>query len=697
MAITLSLSLSESSVSVANNTSYVTATVYYTTTNSTYNGNKKPGTITISPTPGSSSSHSFSASFAKQQSGKYLASAGRTITHADNGTASVSARVSFTSGTNSGTVTASNSKTLTTIARASTMSCPSTFTAGTAGTITLSRKSSGFTHTASCTLGSTGLSATSGIATSFTYNPPTSLFNSSTYASSKSRTGTISVQTKNGSTSIGSALTQSITVNLPENSTTKPACSLGTSITESGTSYYDRYGVLISGRSKLRFTCSSSAKLSATIANHYFSIPGSTATRASDDTVTTGYLNTSSSEATFSYYVKDSRGFTSDKKTIVNPYKVVEYKNPNIINLTAIRCTENGVEDPVKGSKVKFKIDYYVDPIVLSDSDKTPNTATIKIYQLTLDDDGNATSRTLLKDSSGANLTVSSSGLYTELAATDFPTTNSFYYEATIVDELSTTEQSLGSGERSFIGTSKTLLSFYGGDGLAIGKIAEGSGLEVSLDSEFDNIAVFNEDVTFLKDVYVQDEELEMLCDSVTDNLIANNTTFKNDNRTSYASGITYTDEYQIASTWTKKWDGNIAYVHQAISGNTESYYSYVATPFVPIKKVSKGYVISVWFKVASVSGWDVKNPIQINYADSTGARLAHVSPGYNVSYSNSPDLYDNKWIKVIYTVPSSMVSTLMTNYATDKSFSDVAYLCVRLELAWNGDISFKLPVITAL
>ena len=521
MALTLSLSLSESSVNVNNNTSYVTATVYYTTTNSTYNGNKKSGTITISPTPGSSSTHSFSASFAKQQSGKYLASAGRTITHADNGTASVSAKVSFVSGTNSGTVTASNSKTLTTIARASTMSCPATFTAGTAGTITLSRKSTSFTHTATCTLGNSGLSATSGIATSFTYTPPLSLFDSSSYASVKSRTGTISVQTKNGSTSIGSALTKSITVNLPENSTTKPTCALGTSITESGTSYYDRYGVLISGRSKLQFTCSSSAQLSATIANHYFSIPGSTASKASDGTVTTGYLSTSSSEATFSYYVKDSRGFTSDTTTIVNPYKVVEYKNPNVINLTAVRCNEDGTENPVGGAKVKFKVDYYVDPIVLSSSDKTPNSATIKIYQLTLDNNKNVTERTLLTDANGADLTVSSSGTYTALAAADYPTTNSFVYEATIVDEVSTTEQSLGEGVRSSVGTAKALLSFYGGDGLAVGKIAEKAGLDVALEATFDGTTTFNgtsdfaENATFTGDIFIENSELETLWASV--------------------------------------------------------------------------------------------------------------------------------------------------------------------------------------
>lgn len=484
MAISISIGLSESNVSVANNTSYVTATVYYTTTNQTYNNNKKPGTIYIS-----GSSYSFSASFAKQQSGRYLASAGKTITHNSDGSGSASASATFTSGTNSGTVsTGTRSITLTTIPRASTMSCPATFTAGTAGTITLSRKSSGFTHTASCSLGNTGLSATSGIATSFTYNPPIDLFDSSTYANTKSRTGSITVQTKSGSTSIGGALTQNITVNLPENATTKPTCTLSSSIAEVGSSFANRYGVLIAGKSKLQFSCSSSAKLSATVADHYFEIPGSSATRSDSNVVTTDYLSTSSSEAMFSYYVKDSRGFTSDKQTLQNPYKVVEYTKPGIAKLTAVRCNANGVEDPVNGTRIKFKVDYYVDPIVLSGSEKAPNTATIKIYKLTKDSDGNITGRTLLKDASGSILTVSNTGEYTALTGTEFPVTNSYFYEATIVDELTITEQSLGNGTRSSVNTAKAMLSFYAGEGVAMGKIAERSGLDIAFNTTIKDI-----------------------------------------------------------------------------------------------------------------------------------------------------------------------------------------------------------------
>lgn len=503
MAVSLSISISQGSQSVANNTTVVSVTAYAKSTNGSYNNNSKSGSITIDGT-----GYSFSSSF-KKNTTTTLATKSKTVTHNSDGTRTVYASASYTTGVSSGTISASGSKTLSTIPRASTMSCPATFTTGTAGTITLSRKSSSFTHTASCSLGNTGLSATSGIATSLTYTPPTSLFNSSDYAKVKSRTGTITVQTKSGSTSIGSALTQSITVNLPENSSTKPTCTLSSSISEVGSSYADRYGVLIAGKSKLKFSCSSSAKLSATVANHYFTIPGSSATKSDDNVVTTDYLTTSSSEAIFSYYVKDSRGFTSEKQTLTNPYKVVEYTKPGIIKLTAVRCNANGDEDLVGGTNVKFKVDYYVDPIALSGSGKSPNAATIRIYKLTKDNDGNITSRTLLKDVSGANLTVANSGDYTPLASEEFPVTNSFTYEATIVDELTTVEQTLGNGAGASINTAQALLSFYGGDGLAMGKIAEQEGLDIAFDTHIKNI-----------DFTIEEDEYDALLNSLGDSVI---------------------------------------------------------------------------------------------------------------------------------------------------------------------------------
>lgn len=375
MGISISMTISQGAQSIANNTTVVTATVKYTTSSSTYNNNKKPGTITLD-----GSKYSFTASFAKGKTNAFLASASKTVTHNSNGTRSVSASATFTSGVSSGTVsTGTKSLTLTTIPRASDVTCPATFNVNTAGTITLSRKNSGFTHTATNSLGNTGMSATSDIATSFTYTPPISLFNSSAYANVSSRDGTITIQTKSGTTNIGSAITKNIAVKLPENDTTKPTCTLSGSFEEYGSAYLARYGVLIDGKSKLKTSGTSAGKVSATVKSRYASIPGSSASVDANNNITTDYLTTSSSEAALSFYVKDSRGFTSKTVTAKNPYKVVKYKAPTIISLTSIRTNASGVEDPTGGTYLRFKVNYAVDPIAI-DSAYAPNTATVRIY-----------------------------------------------------------------------------------------------------------------------------------------------------------------------------------------------------------------------------------------------------------------------------------------------------------------------------
>lgn len=400
------------------------------------------------------------------------------VPHNANGTKSMTVKISgwfIDYGDKSGSETFA----LPTIARASTISCPSAFTAGTAGTISITRKSSNFTHTASCSLGNTGLSATSGIATSFTYKPPYSLFNSSDYKNTTSRKGTITVQTKNGSTSIGNALTKTITVTLPENNDTKPTASLSGSWSEVGTDYLNTYGVLIAGKSKLKTTCSSEAKYSAKVANYYISMSGCDVSINSDKTeITTGYLTTAANGSVLSYYVKDTRGFTSKAASLINPYTVVEYRKPSINAFSVVRVNDAGKEDPVNGTKLKFKVNYYVDPIAIS-NECTQNTAMVKIYQLSFNAEGTVAGRTEL---TGLNIV---NGEYTELTADTYAKNQSFAFEATISDGF-TDEAAMGSGTRVYARTAKTLMSFYEGDGITFGRLADASGFNVAMDSSFE-------------------------------------------------------------------------------------------------------------------------------------------------------------------------------------------------------------------
>lgn len=198
-------------------------------------------------------------------------------------------------------------------------------------------------------------------------------------------------------------------------------------------------------------------------------------------------------------------------------------------------------------------------------------------------------------------------------------------------------------------------------------------------------------------DIYLNDPELEMFCDVITENLLANNANFKMQSRTNYATGITYTDEYYYNNTlWTSSTTDGIVTLRQKTADKTADYYDYICTPFVPISKVTNGYEFSVWFKVASISAWDKRYPLQLNYVNADGSRIAYSTIAYNASLTNKPAISNNTWVKLICTVPKASVSTVVTNYG-DNSFSDVAFVAFRLELAQNGDISFKLPVLKSL
>ena len=416
--------------------------------------------------------------------GTTVASNKLTVNHGTDGTKSISISVSAALYSYSVNISGSNSYTLNQIPRASDVTCPSNFTIGEASTISLSRKSTTFTHTATTSFGDEGLSATTDIATSFTYTPPISLFNSAEFSDVYKRDGTITVQTKSGTTDVGSALVSNITVTLPENETTKPTCSLSNVFTEYGTSYLERYGVLIANKSRLQTTCAFEPKLSSSITNHYFTIPGSSAIVDSNNNVITDYLKASSSQAAFSYYVKDSRGFISNTSTVTNPYQVVEYRTPSITSLSAVRVNESGVEDPVNGTNIRFKVNYFVDPVVTSD-EYAANSATVTIYLVETDEEGNALSRERVTSADGSELLVVNGELTSTIAGT-YPIANSFIFEATIVDEITTEEAALGTGVQDSVLTAKALMSFYQADGITFGRIAEKSGFNVAMDSSFE-------------------------------------------------------------------------------------------------------------------------------------------------------------------------------------------------------------------
>lgn len=142
-----------------------------------------------------------------------------TINHNANGTGSFSASVSSALLYTSTNSTGSGSWALPTIPRASSISSISNdgmvINGSNALTVNISRKSSAFTHTVNFTFGSRTHSAT-GQRTNCTYIIPLSWIDTFGSGGSGSKTGTVSVQTYNGSVAIGSAVTKNITLKCPD-------------------------------------------------------------------------------------------------------------------------------------------------------------------------------------------------------------------------------------------------------------------------------------------------------------------------------------------------------------------------------------------------------------------------------------------------------------------------------------------------
>lgn len=116
MAVSLSLTITESSVNQSANTSVVTAKLYAKSTSGSYNNNSKSGYITIDGTK-----YTFSHSF-KANTSTLLATKSKTVTHNADGSKTVSVKGYYQTGVSSGNISKTVSKTLTKIARQWTVS-----------------------------------------------------------------------------------------------------------------------------------------------------------------------------------------------------------------------------------------------------------------------------------------------------------------------------------------------------------------------------------------------------------------------------------------------------------------------------------------------------------------------------------------------------------------------------------------------
>ncbi len=193
-------------------------------------------------------------------------------------------------------------------------------TLGTAQTITITRYSASYTHTLTYKYGSaTGTIVTKTSSTTPSWTPATSL--ASQFPSATSGTCTITCETFNGDTSIGTTTT-TCTLSIP--SSIKATIS-SVSLSETVSGIASQFGGFVQNKSKSKVTVNTSTANAggATVKSYSITINGQTLT---SNNATTSLLTTSGSNS-YTARITDTRGRTSES---TGTFTVLAYNAPSV-------------------------------------------------------------------------------------------------------------------------------------------------------------------------------------------------------------------------------------------------------------------------------------------------------------------------------------------------------------------------------
>ena len=341
---------------VTNNTSTITAKIYLVNDWSLDIKSRTGNTLTIAGT-----SYEFSSAAISTKGTHLLATiTSSPISHNSDGTKSVAMsctwkmKATISHGgvsTYYGSITASATVALDTIARASQPSCgpyppshdPGVGRFGDTITIYMNRKSTNFTHTVRYQFGSQSGTIATKVGTSTTWTIPLSLMN--LLPKTPVGSGTIYVDTYSGSTLIGTK-SCGFTATVPDD--------IGPTFTVSvsdATSAYSTYGSYVKGLSKLKVVISATPAYGSPIKSYWTTVEGGTSYTSSS--FTTGPI-TKSGECTVTVSVLDERGHEKIQYLKLN---VIEYSTPYISKLTAVRCDADGTPNKRGGyAKAIFSV-----------------------------------------------------------------------------------------------------------------------------------------------------------------------------------------------------------------------------------------------------------------------------------------------------------------------------------------------------
>lgn len=363
--------------------------------------------------------------------------------------------------------------TLESIPRASTPSVSGTVNMGSAMTIYTNRAANVFTHTIKYAFGNASGTIATGVGDNVSWTPSLDLAHQ--VPNGTSGTGTITCETYNGSTHIGTK-TCSFTLNVP--SSLIPSASINFSEADA-TMISKGWGVYVKGKSKLAVTISGTSSYSSGIRSYSSNVQGTTYSSSSYTSNVLANSGTSNVTAT----VTDNRGRTSSQAT--KSLAVVDYFKPRINTATVARCDVNGTETD-EGAYLLFSFAGEIAAV----SNKNGKT-----FRVGYREKGSTAAYTWLVVSSG--YTVSSTRVVlTNSSGTKqtFSTDKSYEVRFEAVDSFETT------GIDRDIGTGFDLINLNAsGNSIAIGKISEAGPnekkLEIGLDTEYKGLPLLEYEV----------------------------------------------------------------------------------------------------------------------------------------------------------------------------------------------------------
>lgn len=331
MAVSLSVSITQNSQSVSNNSSNVTVKASVNYTYGSFNRNKCWGFVRID-----GKDYEFSTSF-----NWYQATSGSeqvfektvNVSHNSDGTKKLEVYAYFETGVSSGDIDESASKTLTTIPRTSSpkLSATSVYM-GSEVTITTNRASTALTHDLAYSFaGESYITFATGVGDSYKWTTPDL---ASKIPNATSGSLTIRCITKSGSTSIG---TKTLTMTLKVPTSVVPSVS-GLTTTEATAGLAAQFGAFVKLKSKIKATITAAGAKGSTIKSYSSTFNGKTYTGA---TWTSAAV---SSSGTLKIVVKvtDTRGRTASKTFNVT---VLDYELPAVYALQAYRINADGTEN----------------------------------------------------------------------------------------------------------------------------------------------------------------------------------------------------------------------------------------------------------------------------------------------------------------------------------------------------------------